>query len=276
MTGDFIYHTGEDGCVVIDGYSPALKQLENTEHEVELIIPDLLDGRPVTVIGEYAFECCDYLKRIVLPRSLKRIEECAFWNCRNLTEAKFDDSLEYMGNGAFYSCPLSEVYLSAHLKNSITELFTGDRYVPMESRDDDDWFEIFTREELKAIRVSEKDFRFTTEDGVLFDKDKTTLLCYPSRKDGISYTVPDGITVIGRDAFYESRQLQQVILPDTLKQIEDHAFFCSGIEKIRIPDGVKTINKTAFQNCNELKEIYLPKNLEKKFGGNLRAPTVIY
>lgn len=229
---------GEDGNGVIDG---ALEKCSAIE------IPEKLNGCCiVTAIGEYAFECCDGLEYVVLPGSLRRIGECAFWGCSRLAKVEFRDGLEYMGDGSFYSCPLEEIYLPLQLKNSIRDLFIGDKHVPLAYQGDTDCFEVFTRQGLKKISVSEKDLRYSSEDGVLFDKSKEILLCYPSQREAVYYAVPFGTAVIGEDAFYGSGNLREVFLPNTLKCIEDYAFSGTGIKKLRIPDSVEKIGRHAF------------------------------
>lgn len=234
----FTWHVGEEGNGVIDGFSGESSTIE---------IPENLNSVcTVTAIGEYAFECCDGLECVVLPGTLRRIGECAFWGCSRLAKVEFQDGLEYLGDGSFYSCPLEEIYLPLQLKNSIRDLFIGDKHVPLAYQGDTDCFEVFTRQGLKKIRVSKKDLRYSSEDGVLFDKSKETLLCYPPRREAAYYAVPFGTAVIGEDAFSGSVNLREVILPDTLKCIEDYAFSGAGIKKLRIPAGVEKIGRHAF------------------------------
>ena len=65
---------------------------------------------------------------------------------------------------------------------------------------------------------------FSATAGVLFDKKKTKLLRFPPTSPETSYSVPNGVTVIGKHAFQNARKLREIILPDTLISIEDSAF----------------------------------------------------
>ncbi|MDC7287984.1 leucine-rich repeat domain-containing protein [Blautia schinkii] len=254
MNGNgFIWHMDKAGNGVIDGFSGRASYIE---------IPESFDGYcPVTAIGGYAFECCEYLEHVMLPHTIKRIETCAFWGCSHLSKVKFPDSLEYMGAGSFYACPLQEIYLPSQLKNSFRELFIGDKHVPLMYQDDGDCFEVFTRQGLKKISVSDGDLRFTSENGVLFDKNMKTLLCYPPLRDEAYYTIPPGTAVIGEDSFYLCKKLEKVILPDSLRCIENFAFSESGLKKLWVPDNVEKIGRNAFLGCENLEEIYLSENL---------------
>ena len=84
----------DDGEIVITGY---------TGTDFNIVIPDKIEGRPVTVIGTNAFEGCD-LKSVVFPDSLKRIEEQAFYDCNLLEDVKFPEGLEFIGYQSFGGC----------------------------------------------------------------------------------------------------------------------------------------------------------------------------
>ena len=70
----------------------------------ELIIPDTIEGNPVTSIGDSAFEGCDRLKSITIPDSVTGIGEGAFFNCSSLTSITIPDSVTSIGTYAFFGC----------------------------------------------------------------------------------------------------------------------------------------------------------------------------
>ena len=79
--------------------------------------------------------------------------------------------------------------------------------------------------------------------------------------------VPDGVKVIGPDAFYGCFGLSRVVLPDSVI-IHDMAFFaCTGLKHIHVPESVGVIGYNAFFHCEALKEIILPKSLEMIVNG---------
>jgi hypothetical protein len=88
---------------------------------------------------------------------------------------------------------------------------------------------------LTAINVDENNTAYSSDDGVLYDKDKTILIKYPFGKKGVSFVVPDSVTSIGIEAFYYSPNL----------------------EKITISRNVSSIDKSAFFACDNLSEIYV-------------------
>lgn len=138
---------------------------------------------------------------------------------------------------------------------------------------------------LTNITVSDDNNNYSSEGGVLFNKDKTTLIRCPEGITVSSYAVPDGVTSIDRGAFSKCTNLKEIIIPDSVTAIDGSAFFgCSSLENITlsneiekiddgtfsglsnlesviIPEGVQHIGNKAFENCSSLKQISLPESL---------------
>ena len=114
---------------------------------------------------------------------------------------------------------------------------------------------------LKKIIVSEQNPTLSSQDGVLFDKNKETLLYYPPNKEGKSYTVPEGVTTIKKYAF-QSKNLKEILLPNSLKIIEERAFYFTNLKELSIPD---TINLSA-SSLNGLPN----STISVKFSGNIK------
>ena len=94
--------------------------------------------------------------------------------------------------------------------------------------------------------------------GVLFNKEKTMLVRFPPKSSEKSYTVPEGIKIIGKHAFQNARNLTEIILPDTLESIDDSAFDdCKNLLKITIPNTVTYIGAWAFHGCDKIERIAL-------------------
>ncbi len=145
---------------------------------------------------------------------------------------------------------------------------------------------------LKSISVSVNNKNYCSENSVLFDKDKTTLLRYPTNNSRESYVIPDSVriisksafadnsfflnstyklkkvifgknvTVIEESAFDECRSLEEVYFNSELQQIGKRAFAASALKFITIPDRVIDIGYAAFFGCSSLKTVVLGKNVE--------------
>ena len=116
---------------------------------------------------------------------------------------------------------------------------------------------------LTSINVGEANDFFTSVDGVLFDKDKTTLIQYPIGKSMISegYTIPDGVTKISDWAFFNSR-LTSVAIPDSVTEIGDAAFrHCTTLTSVTIGNSVTTIGDYAFAECMSLESVIIPDSV---------------
>ena len=128
---------------------------------------------------------------------------------------------------------------------------------------------------LKEIKVDPDNSSYCDVDGVLFTKDKTTLVCYPNantavyKKDGalentVKYTVPNGTQVIGQCAFYHCYAVSELVLPDSVADIEERAFHkMTALTNIDVGEGLQKIGIDAFLGCESLREIDLPASLRE-------------
>ena len=142
---------------------------------------------------------------------------------------------------------------------------------------------------LKKIIVSKQNTTLSSYDGVLFDKNRETLLFYPASKEGKIYTVPEGVTKIKDFAFQQNKNLEEIILPDSLKTIETGAFRHTELKHLSISNnvilsddplersidlsnstisvtisgGVKRIGDFTFYRHQQLKKIGLSEGLEE-------------
>jgi hypothetical protein len=118
---------------------------------------------------------------------------------------------------------------------------------------------------LKSIDVGEDNTEYSSEDGVLFDKNKTVLIHFPAGKGG-HYTIPDGVTSIGDHAFIKCARLTSVTIPDSVTSIEALAFRdCFGLRSVRIPDSITNIKMGAFSSCSNLTSIIFEGNAPFSF-----------
>ena len=122
-------------------------------------------------------------------------------------------------------------------------------------------FEEFTG--LKKFEVSEGNDELASENGVLFDKDKKTLLKYPAGKADEEFTVPEGVETIAPHAFDGCKNLKKVELPESVKEIGKGAFEdCENLEEVTLPEDIKVIEEETFKGDRNLKKINKPEKLE--------------
>jgi len=113
---------------------------------------------------------------------------------------------------------------------------------------------------LNTILVNEANTDYYSEDGVLFNQDKT-LVIFPEGKAG-AYTVPDGVKIIGENAFWLCQKLTSVTIPQSVIAIELYAFTESSITSVTINgSSLISIGEAAFDSCTELTSINIPASV---------------
>ena len=184
-------------------------------------IPATIDGKPVTSIGEFAFQQCSGITSINIPNSVTSIQQGAFSNCSGLSSITIPSSVTSIENTAFWGCSgLTSITIPSSVTSIGVNVFYG-------------------CSGLTDITVDSSNPSFCSESGVLFNKDKTTLIYYLLGKTDSSYTIPDGVTVIEQYAFYCNSKLTSVTIPSSVTSIGESAFqFCSKLTIIYIPNGI--------------------------------------
>lgn len=114
---------------------------------------------------------------------------------------------------------------------------------------------------LNSIIVADENENYKTTDDVLYSKDGTSIIQYPTGKSSGEYVIPDTVTNIGSGAFYGAH-LSSITIPDSVKTIGDKAFMYSDITEITLPDNLISIGGEAFGLCNYLKKIKVPASVE--------------
>lgn len=105
---------------------------------------------------------------------------------------------------------------------------------------------------LALQKIDSDDFDYNGE--AVYTADKKRLIYCMSNE--ASFTVPEGVTVIGEMAFRGKKQLKNVIIANSVKEIEHDAFYdCDELDNVYIPAGVKEVKGYAFAECDKLKKI---------------------
>ncbi|MBQ8928537.1 MAG: leucine-rich repeat protein [Oscillospiraceae bacterium] len=205
----------------------------------EVTIPE-----DVTVISGGAFRDCTGITAVHFHEGFTEISTGAFQNCTSLTSVKLPGGLEALLSEAFDGCTsLTTVDIPASLK-SLYKSFTGCT-------------------SLTGFTLSEGSEYLSVQDGVLYSKDGTQLVCCPAGKEGV-FTVPDGVTSIAEGAFAGCTKLTQIVLPEGVKEIGSGAFDgCTALETVELPEGLTTIGRETFLGCTALRELTIPKSVTK-------------
>ena len=226
------------GAMADYGYS---SQPWNTNKEY---IKTVLIENGVTSIGECAFCECNGLTSISIPASVTSIGAEAFNDCKKLTTVSIPANVTTIGEEAFNNTALTSIEIPA----SVTSIGNG----------------VFNDcEKLTSITVAEGNANYSNDtNGVLFNKDKTTLIKYPEGNNADSYEIPASVTSICEKAFAGCEDLETVTLPANLTSIGNEAFrYCGSLQSIEIPDNVTSIGDDAFNLCSSLTTVNIPASV---------------
>jgi hypothetical protein len=202
----------------------------------------------VNKIEEYAFLRCESLQSINLPITLDTICEAIFRGCRKLTSVNIPAVTKFIGRYAFDDC--------RELKNV---------FIPylVDTIDINAFLSI-----AGPITVDSKNQYFSSQDGILYNKEKTKVIQCTSSQKGTVH-IPPTVTTIGRQAFYFCDSITSIITPPFLRKIEENGFTgCRSLTSISIPASVVSIGESAFSTCDKIKSIYVYSKKPVELGSN--------
>ena len=196
-----------------------------------IVVPSTLDGKQVTGIGYQAYASLGLTGSITVSEGIKEIDKYAF----------------------AYNPALSGTVSLPSTLESLEPSFLRDNGSPTNSIDN--------------IEVADGNKYFSSQDGILYDKDKTKLVKFPVGKSATDFTIPETVTVIGDQAFAYCKNLTgKIKFPSNLQTIESEAFYeCSELTgPLEFPESLTTIGNRAFMWCyNITGTLTLPSNLEE-------------
>lgn len=245
-------------------------------------LANVIIGNSVTNIGDSTFENCNNLSNITIGSSVFTIGERVFWYCTNLTSITIPDSTTIIGRTAFYACQnLTHVTLGNSVATIGESAFTSCKSltnitIPA-SVTSIGALSFYGCSNLTEITVDEANLVFSSQNGVLFNKARTSLIQCPANKTG-SYSIPSGVTnivagafnpclltnitipdsviSIGNSAFRDSPNLTSIIIPNSVISTGTAIFMdCVSLTDVIIGNGISTIEQSMFNDCGILTNI---------------------
>ncbi|MDE7297068.1 MAG: leucine-rich repeat domain-containing protein [Clostridia bacterium] len=262
-------HTPVDGVCTVCGYVVGYTQgLElqylhgggyavtglGTATEAQIVIPSYYVYEPVIAISERAFEN-SAIKSVVIPDTVTKIEDRAFSGCTALESVTFGAHTEELGSAVFKGCTaLKEMVLpqgipaiNDHLFESCTALKS-----------------VTVPDSVKKIDFQAFIFCGALEEVIVSDESKLVEIAngaFSDCKKLKTFEFPQGFQTIGSGAFGGCESLNNIVLPDSLIDVDGFAG-CTSLSTIKFGNAVETIAKSAFERCAALQAVSLPATLK--------------
>ena len=253
-----ILYTSTDGEIVTPyaSYAFGASIVSNTYENGLGVIE--FDG-PVTSIGYLAFQNCKSLNSITIPNSVTSIGKWAFHNCRSIAEFKgkfaSKDGKCLIVDGIFkkfavdcglttYTIPDGVTQIEEWAFDACKSLTSITIPYSVTEIGDDAFANCWSLAEFSG-KFASNDKKCLIVDGVL---KKFAVDC------GLTeYTIPDGVTEIGDNAFWQCKSLINITIPHCVTSIGEEAFYlCTSLTSVTIPDSVTSIENAAFAYCSSL------------------------
>jgi hypothetical protein len=265
-----------------------------------LSIPPTLGGYPTIAIGASAFFGKGTITSVSIPDSVTSIGGMAFYNCYGMTSVSIPDSVISIGSQAFMVCyALTTITVDAgnpnyssldgvlynnprttliqfpcgksgafNIPGSVASIggsaFLGCSYLTsvsiLASVISIGSYAFNYCYALTIITVDEDNPNYSSLDGVLYNKLRTTLIQCPAGKSG-AFIIPGSVTSIVDYAFSGCYKMTGIRIPDSVTSIGNRAFVeCDGLTRVNIPDSVTNIEGWAFYGCSNLTGAYFYGN----------------
>lgn len=224
-----------------------------TAHSGAITVPDLIDGKPVTMIGGDAFYFCRDLTEIYLPSTITAIGVRAFYNCDRLTSMELPSSVVSLSSYAFYNC------------SSITN-FTLSSAIPKIYE-----YTFYNCSKLKTLAlppistIGPSAFEYCRDLTAIVIPDSVSQMgpaVFKRCGELSSISLSQNLISIPKDAFYACGDLRSITIPNSVSLIDDGAFkSCWGLNTVVISNSVTSIGPDAFQSCHALASMHLPESV---------------
>ncbi len=202
-------------------------------------------GKLIEYVGESA--------NVIIPDSVRIIGFRAFFGC-SILEVTMSRSVTKIEDNAFEGCTeLKTVTIEADMIDASRDIFKGCRSLKSIKHKDKFFCNVESWENYKKSNYSEATWCFAIK-----------------QSDQGTVTIPRGVKKVVNNEFIRgygsaagNHCVDEIIIPDTVEEIGDYAFYYQNIKKMIIPNGVKIVNLSAFTDCHYLEEIVMPESVIK-------------
>lgn len=238
-------------------------------------------GEGITGIENDIFNQCDNLRSIEIPSTVSYIGDKAFHYTYGLEEIKINENNTHFSSDSgvlfdknktqLINYPKGKTDAQYVIPDTVTNIkglaFTNNGLVKTiqisKNVEQVESNAFRSCHSLENIIVAEENPNYLTIDGILYNKDKTDLICYPSEKQGKTYTINENVKTIKEYAFSNNYHLEDVDV-STVEAIERGAFYgIQTLKKVKLPEAITQMGTAVFSGDISLKEVTLPKGITK-------------
>ena len=197
----------------------------------------------LTELGSYCFSSCSNLTSIAIPEGITSFGGQCFFSCSRLTSIAIPESVTSFGDQCFFSCSrLTNIIIPEGVTSLGNSCFSG-------------------CSNLTSITVSNDNTNYSSIDGVLFNKDKTSIIAYPNAKSN-EYVIPETVTSLGSFCFFSCSNLTSIVISTSVTSLGSSCFSdCSNLTSIVIPASVTSLSSNCFSSCSNLTSIVIPASV---------------
>lgn len=238
------YKADNDGNITITGFKSKAKSLT---------IPAEIDGKPVTAIGEAAFQENTTLEKIVIPEGVESIGDMAFYDCENLSDITIPSTVQDFGMMAFIESAWLNNKVADNHYVVVNDVLVSANYVVGTATVPDGVKRIGSGAFAGALVFSVK-----IPDSVTQIDTGAFMLCMALYR----ITIPASVESIGDAAFSMCLSLESVDIKPGVKTIGEAAFVATSLKTVKIPESVESIGNSAFSLCDSLKTVIISKSVK--------------
>lgn len=241
----FIGKTGINKIVIENGVTSVGNLLLN-QYNDKTSIEEISLGEDIKRIGKFAFRGCSNIKKILLPTGLEEIDERVFCDCSNLESIEIPDSVKNLGEWCFAECnALQKVELPSSLKNipdyAFFECGLKEVVLPLD-------LESLGNSAFASCPLKEISFPSSLKSmgSSIFEYCSLTKVNFA---EGFSCNISDFV-------FDSCRDLEEIVIPESVQEIQINAFYCcSNLMKITIKGVATYVDSNAFRGCPNIRII---------------------
>ncbi len=254
-----------------------------SSEDSRIIIPETYNGLPVTNIGQYAFAEIFGITSVYIPESVTAISDYAFYNCHNLSYLEIGKGVKEIGTDAFLGCYTLLEVINTSEWFTLVKGETKNGYVANYALTLSNW-----NVDFRNVVFCDDGYIFYAEGDIVYligyEGEETDLVLpenykgksysiYPNafknRVDITSLVISEGVTEIGKKAFFECNRISKLTVGDNVKTIGNSAFSsCTSLLKVVLGKGVTLIDTSAFSGCVKLLEVENHSSLSLTYKAN--------